>query len=344
MTLPNLQDSNLGTQQNQQQNQEQLNNSQSQIPQDQLNTQIPGGGQFNQQQQNVDPNVAIMQALSNIGQELAQVRNQNQMLQFQLNNRQQQSGFPGQQQTPQVPQQQQFKTPTKDEFWENPGEHTTRIVENLMQRSIAPLQQGVGFFMAQQQYQTAKMNMKNMQQFAALQYFEDIFDQLINQNLMNGAQLSEGLLITTYHTAFGIAASQGRFQQQMGGTQQFQQQYQNQPQLQNQPQGNYQSQPMVLGINGQPPQNTFQQQQTTPQNRTPQLVTPPYLQTNGGNNQRNGVNIKLRELTENEETVRRRSGQSHAEFLFYGDEIGLDILKAADEKGYNNYMKIKGGK
>jgi hypothetical protein len=303
-----------------------------------LNTQNPDGGQSGNQQ-NQDPNAAIFNMLNEMRGEIGQLRQQNQMLQFQTQQQSNRGGFPQQVQQQQVPE---VQVPDKDAFWENPGQATKNVVEQLMQRSIQPIQQGLNFFMSQQQYQSAKAHMKNLNQFQSLPLIEDIFDNIVNSALQSGNALSDGLLITSYHTAVGLGAQQGRFNnQQQGynngqynGQQQFQQ-----PQQQNSQfvvGQNTQGYPGVQNQQAGYQQNAGNNQQQNNQNR---VVTPPYLAPNNGGNQGNGVQVRLRDLTENEEIVRRRTGQSKAEFLFYGDEIGVDVFQAADQAGFENYKK-----
>lgn len=322
MTSPNTQNLNSDPQNpsnpTNPQNQQNQSSNQSQFQTQQtLNTPNPAGGQSS----NIDTNAQIFEALNQLGGELRSLRAENQMLQFQIQNRG--TAGPVQQNVPNQ-QQDNFQVPGKDEFWENPGDATRRVVENLMQRSLQPIQTGINFFMNQQQYQNAKARMKSMQQFAALGAVEDLFDAIITQALNAGNALSDGLLLTSYHTAVGLGMQQGRFiaPQQ---NQQFNQQL-------NQQQGNYQSQPFVMGQqNG----NLPQQQNQQPQNN---VVTPPYLQTNSQNQNQQGQ-IKLRDLNENEETVRKQTRMSKAEFLFYGDELSEDLFKVVDPAGHERYIK-----
>lgn len=327
MTSPNTQNLNSNQQNNSNptdpQNQNQFSN-QSQSPIQQIsNTQNPGGGQSSNPQ---DINAQIYQSLNTLGEELRQLRSDNQMLQLQIQT--QRAGYP--QQNISQQQQDNFQVPGKDEFWENPGDATRRVVENLMQRSLQPIQSGINFFMNQQQYQTAKARMKLIPQFSGLNAVEDIFDTIISQALNAGNALSDGLLLTSYHTAVGLGMQQGRFNQQ--------QQVVNNPQNQQfnqQPQGNYQSNPYVMG---QQQNNQQQFQQPQNQQRQNNVVTPPYLQTNAQNQNQQG-SIKLRDLNENEETVRKQGRMTHAEFLFYGEEISEDLFKAADPQAHERYTK-----
>ncbi len=313
MTIPNLNPSDpqqvLNPQNNFQPSQ-QSDNSQSQT----------------QQTSNSQNQVGAPSDLSAFAQELAALRAQNQQM-FQMitsggfGNNQNQVRQVQQPQLPEVPEI------PKDQFWDNPGQSTRTLVETLMNRALAPINQNISAFVNQQQYERAKQQMKMMPQYNALIRMEPVFDNVVNNAINSGIPLTDGLLTTSYYTALGIAMQNGMLAP-------VQQQQNNQqggiPQQQN-PQSNA----MVVGQQTQFQQNTQQQSN---------LVTPPYLAGNNTQQQQNNSIPRFRPLEENEEILRKKSGMSTPEFLFYGNEISEEIFKAADPQGHARYVNPSGRK